>query len=63
MSGGQPARVDLAALFAAARAVAPEIALDAGVMLIPMQELAATAIDPRLPLIVALDHGAVVSPA
>jgi MazG family protein len=63
VTGGQPARVDLAALIAAARIVAPEIALDAGVTLIPMQALAATAIDPRLPLIVALDHDAAVSSA
>jgi len=63
VTGGQPARVDPAALIAAARIAVPEVALDAGVTLIPMQALAATAIDPRLPLIVALDHGAVVSPA
>ena len=63
MTGGQPARVDPAALIAAARIAAPEVALDAGVTLIPMQALAATAIDPRLPLIVALDHGAAVSSA
>ena len=63
MTGGQPARVDPAALIAAARIAAPEVALDAGVTLVPMQALAATAIDPRLPLIVALDHGAAVSSA
>ncbi|MEY4045608.1 MAG: nucleoside triphosphate pyrophosphohydrolase [Chloroflexota bacterium] len=63
MTGGQPARVDPAALIAAARIAAPEVALDAGVTLVPMQALSATAIDPRLPLIVALDHGAAVSSA
>ena len=58
MTGGQQARVDVAALLAAARAVAPEVDLASGVTVIPMRALAATAVDPRLPLVVALDRDA-----
>lgn len=58
MTGGQAARVDFAELVVAAREVAPQVDQDAGITVMPMRALAANAIDPRLPLIVALDYEA-----
>ena len=60
MTGGQPARIDLSTIAVVAGAVAPEAELSRGVMFIPLRELASTAIDPRIPLIVTLDLGVAV---
>jgi tetrapyrrole methylase family protein/MazG family protein len=57
---GQSARIDFAALVAAAHSVAAEVDLGSGLALIPMQALGSTAIDPRLPLIVAVEPSAAV---